>query len=469
MSPESAPKCGGFTDRAADPVKATVPRRDWLCQVAAAGVAAVLAWPPVRLEAGRMGTGGSNFRDAASNSDAASRSSGQGRAAGHLSRRTNVHDDVARKLDGILARLAARGDVHGVTMAVRCGDGTFAWSGASGCADGAGTPMHVDTPVFLASITKLYLAVAVLRLYENGRFALDQTIGGLLPSRLIAGLHRIDGQDHTGAITVKHLLSHTSGLADVFEDRPQGRRSLIEELLDDGDFAWTREELFDRARGGLRPHFPPQPLHGGRARIRYSDTNYQLLIAIIEETTGAPLSKAVESLLFEPLGLERTWLPGHARSGTPAMKPAGLWFGDRPLHLPRALASFGDLMATIDDALRFLGALTQGRAFRRPATRTLMTERWRRFPLPFSRAALRLPGWPIQYGLGVMRFDLPRIVAPLRPAPAIYGHSGSTGSWLFHCPELDLSVAGSVNQATAGALPFRFLPDLLRAASPLGA
>lgn len=468
MSPELASRHGLFPHRAAAPVEAAVPRREWLGQVAAAGVAAAMAWPPVRLEAGRPASGGANFSEAAGTSSPASSSYGHGIAASHRSRRAHAHEDVAGKLDGILAGLAARSDVHGVTMAVRRGDGAFAWSGATGIADAAGTPMHVDRPVFLASITKLYLAVAVLRLYEDGRFGLDQKIDGLLPSRLVAGLHSIDGQDHTRAITVRHLLSHTSGLADVFEERRRGGRSLIEELVEDGDFGWTREELFDRARG-LRPHFTPQPLDGRRARIRYSDTNYQLLIALIEETTEAPLPEAMESLLFEPLGLEQTWLPGHARSGTPAVKPAGLWFGDRPLHLPRALASFGDLMATVDDALRFLRSLTQDRAFRRPATRTLMTQQWRRFPLPFSRTALRLPGWPIQYGLGVMRFDLPRIVAPLRPAPAVFGHSGSTGSWLFHCPELDLYVSGSVNQATAGALPFRFLPGLLRAASPLAA
>lgn len=58
-------------------------------------------------------------------------------------------------------------------------------------------------------------------------------------------------------------------------------------------------------------------------------------------------------------------------------------------------------------------------------------------------------------------FTLPRIPTPAGRQPTLFGHSGSTGSWLFHCPELDLSIAGTVDQGTAGAAPFRFAPKLL--------
>jgi D-alanyl-D-alanine carboxypeptidase len=95
-----------------------------------------------------------------------------------------------------------------------------------------------------------------------------------------------------------------------------------------------------------------------------------------------------------------------------------------------------------------------------------MQQRWNRFGLPLDAAALRAPSWPIEYGLGLMRFQLPRFLTPLHPMPAVIGHTGSTGSWLFHCPELDVRIAGTVNQATAGAVPYRFVPKLLRALDP---
>jgi CubicO group peptidase (beta-lactamase class C family) len=98
-----------------------------------------------------------------------------------------------------------------------------------------------------------------------------------------------------------------------------------------------------------------------------------------------------------------------------------------------------------------------------------MREPWRRLPVPRDRAALRAPGWPIEYGLGMMRFQLSRALSPLYPVPALIGHSGSTGSWLFYCPERDLFLAGTVDQGSAGPVPFRFLPKVLRAVERAGA
>jgi hypothetical protein len=122
--------------------------------------------------------------------------------------------------------------------------------------------------------------------------------------------------------------------------------------------------------------------------------------------------------------------------------------------------------------LRFLRVVTTGAVFDHPSTQALMQSDWRRFGLPLDSAALRSPSWPIEYGLGIMRFHdpfmkllarLPRIFRPMYPAPAVVGHTGSTGSWLFHCPDLDLLLSGTVDQATAGALPYRFVPKILKA------
>jgi hypothetical protein len=74
---------------------------------------------------------------------------------------------------------------------------------------------------------------------------------------------------------------------------------------------------------------------------------------------------------------------------------------------------------------------------------------------------MRAPSWPIEYGLGIKRFRLPRWLSGPAPMPALFGHSGSTGTWLFHCPDLDLVLAGTISQVTAGAVPYRFLPRVL--------
>jgi CubicO group peptidase (beta-lactamase class C family) len=125
------------------------------------------------------------------------------------------------------------------------------------------------------------------------------------------------------------------------------------------------------------------------------------------------------------------------------------------------LRSIWGIYSTTADTVLFLRSLMTGEVFQKPATLTLM-QRWNRFGLPFDRAALRSPGWPIEYGLGIMRFRVPRIFTPVHPMPAVLGHTGSTGCWLFYCPERELFLAGSVDEVTAGALPFRLVPRVLR-------
>ena len=61
----------------------------------------------------------------------------------------------------------------------------------------------------------------------------------------------------------------------------------------------------------------------------------------------------------------------------------------------------------------------------------------------------------------MMRLVLPRALTPLRRIPSVIGHTGSTGTWLFYCGELDLYLAGCVDQATAAPIPFRFVPRVL--------
>lgn len=88
-----------------------------------------------------------------------------------------------------------------------------------------------------------------------------------------------------------------------------------------------------------------------------------------------------------------------------------------------------------------------------------------RFGQGLDPATLRRPGWPIEYAHGVMRFELPCWLAPFGRPPAVVGHTGSTGSWTFHCPDRDLDLVGTVDQAKAGPLPFRSLGAMLRAAN----
>jgi D-alanyl-D-alanine carboxypeptidase len=381
-----------------------------------------------------------------------------------------VTADLVRRLEQILDDLIRRKDIHSVVLRVASGNGDLDWAGARGVQHPHGPAMTPDTPFFTASITKLFIAAVVMRLVEEGSLALTDRLPDHLPREVVSGLHTLDGVDRTGEITIQHLLAHASGLPDYIEDFPAAsstgtdRRSLVEILVEEGDRSWSLRDTAHRIREGLRPHFPPQDLTGERVRIRYSDTNYQLLMGIVETVRGEPFPAVLHELILEPLGLRHTWIPEAGVDAGEGRRAATIWFKDQIVSFPRFFASIGDLNATAGDLIHFLRSLVEGQFFRKAETWPRMQARWHRFRHPLDRAALRQPSWPIEYGLGVMRFQLPRFLTPLRPLPPVIGHTGSTGTWLFHVPELDVYLVGAANQITAGPVPFRVVPKLLRSA-----
>ena len=353
-------------------------------------------------------------------------------------------------LDTVFRRFVSRHRyVHHAVVAVSRGDGSFTWSAACGDAHPGGPRFEADSPYFVASITKLYLATIVLRLVEQRRLALDDRLGVHLPPERIARLLVWRGRDVTPEISIRHLLSHTSGLADYYEGK-RGR-SLRVQLTTIGDTEVDADEALRIVRDDLTPRFPPQSFETPHQKASYADTNFLLLALIVQAVTGSPLGRLYEDLLWRPLALTHTCLYGRTECLSPlTSRPATIWFRNRPLTVDRAMRSFLEdgIVSTAHDTLKFLDALVHGRLFADPRTLALMHGGWNRIFFPF------------EYALGTMRLRLPRLMT-LRYVPALVGHAGSSGSWLFHCPELDLLLAGTVDQAAFPSLPYRLLPRLL--------
>ncbi len=369
-------------------------------------------------------------------------------------------DEVIPRLERLLQKVFADRKVRHVVVGAAALDGSWEWSDAAGEANPDGTPMAPDTPWFLASVTKLYIASVVLRLHEQGLIDLDAPIPAYLPDELKAGLHVRDGVDRTAQITVTHLLAHATGLPDSLVEHRKGERGLVAEI-EAGDVAFTFAEAVARIRS-LTPHFPPSDLTRARPKVRYADTNYQLLMVIAEQASGQSMGELHRRLLFEPLGLRHTWFPGD-QPLEEAGRPATSWLGDWPLQdRPMALRSLGDLFSTTRDVLRFGRALFSGRVFADQTTGRLMQRRFNRFGIPRSVASIASPAWPIEYGLGLMRFAPSRAMAMGRRLPPLLGHTGSTASWSWYSPPLGLLLAGTADQAAKAALPFRAIPLALR-------
>jgi D-alanyl-D-alanine carboxypeptidase len=364
----------------------------------------------------------------------------------------NVSTDVEERLARLLDKVVTGRGVQHASIAIASGDGRRYWAGAAGPADRHGTPLRPDTPFFVASITKRFIVTLVLQCHERGELHLDDPISRWLPGPVLDGLHVLGGVDHTGAITVRHLATHTSGLPDYFEKRKDGS-SLFRMLAGGQDLPWTFDDVVRWTKEQHAPHFAPQDLTAPRQKARYSDTGFQLLIRLVEEATGRSFGDLLVARILEPLGLEQTWLPGRTTPLAGDVEMATIFAKDRPLDVPQLVRSSNDLGSSNADLVRFNRALLAGELFHDPATVAILTERRNRL-----RNAIAL-----RYGTGTMLFGVHRLSAPGPRAMTLAGHSGATGTWLFHCPELDVHLAGTIDQAEGRAQPFRIMVRMLRA------
>jgi len=151
--------------------------------------------------------------------------------------------------------------------------------------DTAPTP---DDLFRIGSITKMFTAVTVLSLSEEGLVDLDTPVREYVA--------RVDTDDR---VTVRDLLQHSSGLPDYV-----GGVEYLRMLVDDPTRAWAPEEAIALAPTG-EPDFEP-----GSA-FAYSNTNYLVLGLLIEEVTGRPYHDVVRERIIHPLSMSDTYLEGY--------------------------------------------------------------------------------------------------------------------------------------------------------------
>lgn len=97
------------------------------------------------------------------------------------------------------------------------------------------------------------------------------------------------------------------------------------------------------------------------------------------------------------------------------------------MKIPLLTESFRGIYSTAGDMITFLRGLIGGELFHSPETLATMRSDWRRFGFPLDRAALRAPSWPIEYGIGMMRFRMPRLFTPHEVHAAGAGAYGLDG------------------------------------------
>jgi CubicO group peptidase (beta-lactamase class C family) len=209
-----------------------------------------------------------------------------------------------------------------------------------------------DSTVFeIGSISKQFVSAAVMLLVQEDRLELDDPIHQYLPNLPSEWL----------GVTVRHLLTHTSGIPDYEEIR----------TYDVYGFRLTPEEIIQIA------HSRPMDFAPG-AGWYYSNTGYFLLSMIVERIEGRPLGQVLRSRIFEPLGMTQTRLADpeaiipHRASGYWVNK-AGELINRRPTETSSTLGA-GGILSSAHDLVKWDEALYGDQLLSAESKATMWTE-----------------------------------------------------------------------------------------------
>jgi D-alanyl-D-alanine carboxypeptidase len=266
--------------------------------------------------------------------------------------------------------------------------------------------------------------VLILKLYEQGKLALDMPIDRYLPKRIS---QRIVGSNR---ITARQLLNHTSGIHDYID------AGYTADFFNNPYKTYSAEEFLSFTYG-KKLEFEPG------SKYNYSNTNYLLLALMVDFVSGKDHAILMREKIFEPLGLcdtyyhnfdackERLVNTYFDRFGTGIIENVSM------AQLISVSSLLGDdgIAATPSDYLKFLDGLNEGKLLR-PETLIEM------------RAWVEGPYGPA-YGLGLAAWRRDQKVIG-------YGHSGGgygAGCILYHFPEQDITVFMAVNVCTLVSSP----------------
>lgn len=289
------------------------------------------------------------------------------------------------------------------------------------------SPAHPEQPYFIASIDKLFTSVLMGSLEEQEKLSYEDSIASYLDPDLLHNLHIYKGKDYTNEIKIKHLLNHTSGLFGDGLEQPKQGTSMIDLLLDDSSHLWPPQYIIQWSKENLTSHFPP-----GEG-FYYSDIGYYLLILIIEKIISKPYHEILKDSLFRPLGMNNTYVLQLSEPVIKRQYPVADCFLDNKNVVENIRLGMdnagGRVVATTEDLLKFMKALVSYKLLRKETMEKMKD--WAKYSIG------------IDYGYGLMNFKHVPLFMPQKYS--VWGHAGSTGSFMFYHPELDAYFIGSLN------------------------
>ena len=300
-------------------------------------------------------------------------------------------------------------------------------------------------PFYTASITKMFTATSIGILKDQKKLNFQDRIVQYLPDTLIKHLHVLDDKEYSRDITIAQLLQHTSGLPDYFTDETiDGSPNIINQLLVDTNKIWLPQEMIEFTKEKMKPHFNPgQGYH-------YTDTEYVLLALIIEKVSGLSYNAFLKKHIFQPLGMDGSYINLKSKPLKNQFPITKFYAGDIELSSIKSLSADwggGGLISTTQDLIHFLKAFNEDEIVKKETR--LEMQQWTNETLG------------MEYGFGIRKVSFNSIYNSDSNLQLI-GHTGSTASFLWYCPQLDTYIAGSLNQLEASKSSIRLIFDVLK-------
>ncbi len=302
-----------------------------------------------------------------------------------------------------------------------------------------------NLPWHTASIGKVFTAVLVQMLAEEGRLNLQDPVTRYFSPSELDRLFVFKGRDHSSEVTIEHLLGHTSGIADYFEGKTTGKQKFIRDVLTRTDHHYTPDELVEFTRQHQTAIAPP-----GR-RFNYSDTGYILLGQLIEKTSGKSFHENLHTRFFDPLEMRDSYLmffSQPANRPAPTIQPA--WFNGVEVSGFESLScdwAGGGIVSTTSDLVRFNQALREGRLIGAHSL-AAMDYSVNRFHMG------------IYYGLGMMEIRFKDFFFLLGGLPRLKGHIGILATHMYYDPVNDAHIVMNFGDTGRMSESFRALIEI---------
>lgn len=204
-------------------------------------------------------------------------------------------------------------------------------------------PVKPQTKFYIASITKSFTAAAILLLQERGKLTVNDPVSRFIP-------------DFTSGeqVTLHHLLTHTSGIADFLR---------FPDFFDVSKKQYTTEEAINLFRNKPLIFKPGE-------RSAYSNSNYVVLAYIIEKVSGQTYSNFLKTNFFIPLGMTNTGQPNQSNELVPNLAsgygPAGFSEFETARYYDRSIMTgAGSLYSTTEDIAKWIEGLLAGRVLKK--------------------------------------------------------------------------------------------------------